>query len=580
MRHKILPWVNQTVVSTPAEQITELSPSEWFMRNRNIAGFDNAARALYTALRELVENGLDACEASKTLPDVSVTIRREQQEKKDPTVYTMRVEDHGVGVAPDSVPTLFGKILTGTKMELKQHRGHFGLGGKMAFLYAQVTTQSPIKVITCRINSRKVAMFTLKINIQKNEPSIIEKKIIPVAKFMESQEKQNATKPSQIKEKALKKKPKKEETWHGTIIELSLMGDWQRSKSKILEYFKRTAIIVPYANLTLETPDDETYHYKRATESMPEPPEEILPHPHGVDTETLARMMIVSRSTTLSDFLMENFHRVGQKTAEDFLRFAGLNGKKNPKKLSRDEIVKLMETMEKYDKFLPPDPKCLSPIGEDILVTGIKKELSPAFVTAVTRSPSVYSGHAFIVEVGLAYGGQITPGLNLYRFSNRIPLLYDEGSDVTSKVAKEIDWRRYHISPELPIAIFIHLASTKIPYKTVGKEYIAEVDEIKREIDLGLKECARRLSIWLSKRERSEYVAKRMTMLKDYYTFIASTLEKSLSRKVSVEKLFNNNNHNNKTDGVEVRPEEGGEPIVDSQTAIEKPATTSEKGSA
>ena len=75
--------VNYTVVATPAEQITELSPSEWLMRNRNIAGFDNAARALYTALRELVENGLDACEASKTLPDVSVTIRREQQDKKD-----------------------------------------------------------------------------------------------------------------------------------------------------------------------------------------------------------------------------------------------------------------------------------------------------------------------------------------------------------------------------------------------------------------------------------------------------------------------------------------------------------------
>jgi DNA topoisomerase-6 subunit B len=568
------------VVSTPAEQITELSPSEWFMRNRNIAGFDNAARALYTALRELVENGLDACEASRTLPEVLVSIRREQHDKKDPTVYLMRVEDHGVGVAPDSVPTLFGKVLTGTKMELKQHRGHFGLGGKMAFLYAQVTTQSPIKVITCRINSRKVAIFTLKIEIQKNEPTIIEKKIVPVAKFMESQKRQ-AGMPDQTKERNVKKKPsKKEETWHGTIIELSLMGDWQRSKSKILEYFKRTAIIVPYANLTLETPEGETYNYSRATKSMPEPPEEILPHPHGVDTETLARMIVVSRSTTLRDFLMENFHRVGEKTAEDFLRFADLSGKKNPKKLSRDEIVRLMETMEKYEKFLPPDPKCLSPIGEEILVTGIKKELSPAFVTAVSRSPSVYSGHAFVVEVGLAYGGQITPGINLYRFSNRIPLLYDEGSDVTSKVAREIDWRRYHISPEMPIAVFIHLASTKIPYKTVGKEYIAEVDEIKREIDLGLKECARRLSIWLSKRERSEYVAKRMTMLRDYYTFIASTLERALSRKVNIEKLFDNNNHNNKTADAEMTLEKGGEVVVDAPTVIEKPTAASEKSDA
>lgn len=565
------------MVTMPTDQITELSPSEWFMRNRNIAGFDNAARALYTALREIIENGLDACEASKTLPEVIVSLRREQEDKRDPTVYVLRVEDHGVGVAPNDVPTLFGKILTGTKMALKQHRGHFGLGGKMAFLYGQVTTQSPIKVITCCVSSRKVAIFSLKINIQRNEPQILERKVIPVSKFLQTQKASPVTTDDKKKRKGSSKKPsKKEPIWHGTIIELSLMGDWQRSKSKILEYFKRTAIIVPYANLTFETPDGEVYRYERATESLPEPPEEILPHPHGVDTETLAQMIKVSRSTTLSGFLMENFHRVGEKTAEDFLKFADLSGKKNPKKLNREEMVKLMENMEKYDRFLPPDPKCLSPIGEEIMETGIKKELSPAFVTAVTRSPSVYSGHAFVVEVGLAYGGQIPPGMSLYRFSNRIPLLYDEGSDVTSKVVRELDWRRYHISPDRPIAIFIHLASTKIPYKTVGKEYIAEVDEIKREIDLGLKECARRLSIWLGKKERSEYVAKRMTLLKDYYAFIASTLERSISRKIDISKLFSNN----KPNGIATATaqEEGGESVVDEETVVGKVAATSEKG--
>jgi DNA topoisomerase-6 subunit B len=561
----------------PTDQITQLSPSEWFMRNRNIAGFDNAARALYTALRELVENGLDACEASRTLPEVIVSLKREQEDKKDPTVYVLRVEDHGIGVAPDHVPTLFGKILTGTKMALKQHRGHFGLGGKMAFLYGQVTTQSPIKVTTCCVNSRKVAMFSLKIDIQKNEPQILERKVLPVSKFLQTQKVSPVTTDDRKKKKGSSKKTsKKEPLWHGTITELSLMGDWQRSKAKILEYFKRTAIIVPYANLTFETPDGEVFKYERATESLPEPPQEILPHPHGVDTETLAQMIRISRSTDMSDFLMENFHRVGEKTAEDFLKFAELNGKKNPKKLTREEMVKLMESMEKYDKFLPPDPKCLSPIGEEILETGIKKELSPSFVTAVTRSPSVYGGHAFIVEVGLAYGGQILPGMSIYRFSNRIPLLYDEGSDVTSKVVRELDWRRYHISQEIPIAIFIHLASTKIPYKTVGKEYIAEVDEIKREIELGLKECARRLSIWLSKKERSEYVAKRMTLLKDFYSFIASTLEKSISRKVDIGKLFDNNK-NHATD--KTRPEkEGGEPPVDEETVIEKVTTGTEEG--
>jgi DNA topoisomerase-6 subunit B len=414
-------------------------------------------------------------------------------------------------------------------------------------------------------------MFSLKIDIQKNEPQILERKIIPVSKFLQTQKVAPVTADEGKKRGPKSKTSKKEPLWHGTVTEFSLMGDWQRSKAKILEYFKRTAIIVPYANLTFETPDGEVFKYERATELLPEPPQEILPHPHGVDTETLAQMIRISNSKDLTDFLMENFHRVGEKTADDFLKFADVSGKKNPKKLSREEMVKLMESMEKYDKFLPPDPKCLSPIGEEILETGIKKELSPSFVTGVTRSPSVYSGHAFIVEVGLAYGGQIPPGMNIYRFSNRIPLLYDEGSDVTSKVVRELDWRRYHISQDIPIAIFIHLASTKIPYKTVGKEYIAEVDEIKREIELGLKECARRLSIWLSKKERSEYVAKRMTLLKDLYTFIASTLEKSISRKVDISKLFDNNKV---LAAKETGPEtEGGEPIVDEENVPEEVTT-------
>jgi DNA topoisomerase-6 subunit B len=567
------------VATMPMEQITELSPSEWFIRNRNIAGFDNAARALYTAVREQVENGLDACEASRTLPEVMVTLKREQEDKKDPTVYSLRIEDHGIGVAPDSVPTLFGRILTGTKMALKQHRGHFGLGGKMAFLYGQVTTQSPIRVVTCRVNSRKVAVFSLRINIQKNEPTILERKIIPLSKFLETHKPTGPIITGKGKRgKSVKSSSKKEALWHGTIVEFSLMGDWQRSKAKILEYFKRTAIIVPYANLAFESPDSEVYKYDRATESLPEPPEEILPHPHGVDTETLAQMIKISKASTLKGFLMENFHRVGEKTAEDYLKFAELQAKKNPKKLTREEMVKLMESMEKYDKFLPPDPKCLSPIGEEILETGIKKELSPNYVTAVSRSPSVYSGHAFVVEVGLAYGGQIPPGMNLYRFSNRIPLLYDEGSDVTSRVVRELDWRRYHISSELPIAIFIHLCSTKIPYKTVGKEFIAEVDEIKREIDLGLKECARRLSIWLSKKERSEYVAKRMTLLKDFYTFIASTLDKSISRKVDLNKLFEN--EKNHVAPATVPTIDRGEINVNGNSALQKTSTSSEKGKA
>ena len=49
-----------------------ISPSEFFYRNRDLAGYNNPAKALYTATRELVENSLDACESANILPNISV----------------------------------------------------------------------------------------------------------------------------------------------------------------------------------------------------------------------------------------------------------------------------------------------------------------------------------------------------------------------------------------------------------------------------------------------------------------------------------------------------------------------------
>ncbi len=41
----------------------------------------------------------------------------------------------------------------------------------------------------------------------------------------------------------------------------------------------------------------------------------------------------------------------------------------------------------------------------------------------------VHEGHAFIVEAAVSVGGKnIKPGLNIHRFANRIPLLFEVGS--------------------------------------------------------------------------------------------------------------------------------------------------------
>jgi len=221
--------------------------------------------------------------------------------------------------------------------------------------------------------------------------------------------------------------------------------------------------------------------------------------------------------------MVTHFHRVGEKIATKFLEFAGISPRLPPKRLNTNQIVAIVDALQRFPDFLQPDAAVLSPIGEGILLAGINKELQPEFATVVDRPPSSYSGFPFLVEVGVAYGGKILqPGVKLFRFANRIPLLYDESSDVSFEVLnQEVDWRRYHVPQDAPVGVITHICSTRIPYKTVGKEYIADRPEIQREIRNAAREALRRLGIFLSKKGSMEAVQRKMNIYGKYLPLIA-----------------------------------------------------------
>ncbi|MDG6979118.1 MAG: DNA topoisomerase VI subunit B [Nitrososphaerota archaeon] len=473
---------------------SEISPSEFFYRNRDLAGFTNPARALYMAVRELVENSLDACELTRMLPDIYVRIVPDGQggETSEPRAYRVTVADNGPGVDPHHVPRAFGKVFYGSKYVLRQSRGMFGMGGTMAVLYGQITTNKPVKVTTS-VDGKSRHIFEMLIDIGENKPIILRR---------DTEEANGKT---------------------GTRVDVVLEGDFTRSAQKINEYFKQTALVGSYANLTFVDPIGRISTFERATESLPPPPKETLPHPYGVDVEAFKRMVKLNEEKTMKRFMTTHFHRLGDKTAVKFLMFAGVKPELAPEKLSNEQVVTIVDALQRFQEFLPPDASCLSPVGEQILSTGILKELEPEFSTVVARPPSSYSGFPFLVEVGLVYGGKVLePGRKLFRFANRIPLLYDESSDVSFRVLnEEIDWRRYHVPDEAPVAVITHICSTKVPYKTVGKEYIADRPEIEAEIRNAVREALRRLSLYLSKKGSMEAVQRKMNIYGKYLPLIA-----------------------------------------------------------
>ena len=52
----------------------EISVSEFFTKNRHLLGFDIPRKALLTAVKEAVDNSLDACEEAGILPEIAVEL--------------------------------------------------------------------------------------------------------------------------------------------------------------------------------------------------------------------------------------------------------------------------------------------------------------------------------------------------------------------------------------------------------------------------------------------------------------------------------------------------------------------------
>src|SRR5438093_7204358 len=517
---------------TVAEVFQEISAADFFYRNRDIAGFTSPSRSIYSTIRELVENSLDACETGGIPPDIYVRLSHESGPLDGPGVYDLRIEDNGIGVPGDIIPSAFGQVLYGSKYKLRQTRGTFGLGGKMALLYGQITTHKEAQIISSNNPKNRITEVALRTDIQQNKPIVLKKKTVP-----------NKT------------------HWRGTIIEFKTEADYARAMSKILEYFKQTAIIVPYANITFVDPKGRLYRFIRGTTKVPPAPTETSPHPHGVDVETVQRMLKLTNAKSLQEFLRKQFQRIGDTTARNLLTYACFSPeegskqnsrklskkeveKRDPRNLSASDVLKLVNAMKTYEHFLSPDPTSLSPLGEDLLATGIKKELGitdeeiqtgSAFVTTLQRRPATYAGFPFIIEVGLASSKQIEMQgkILLFRFANKIPLLFDEASDVSWKVVDtEIDWRNYKVIPgETPLAVFVHVCSTKIPYKTVGKEFIADRPEVEHEILNAIREVGRNLRLYLSKREHLTQEKRRLDVFEKYLPKVAQ-----FSTKLAKEK--------------------------------------------
>ncbi|CAI9096366.1 OLC1v1032492C1 [Oldenlandia corymbosa var. corymbosa] len=548
--------------------LKQKSPAEFFADNKNIAGFDNPGKCLYTTVRELVENALDSAESISKLPMVEITIEeigrnkfnsmiglanhervdaelyddfesakaREKRLAKEARIqeiqaknasmgkkskeplttkaikgrgeasyYRVTCKDNGRGMPHDDIPNMFGRVLSGTKYGLKQTRGKFGLGAKMALIWSKMSTGLPIEISSSMKGQTYSTFCKLDIDIHRNIPHI------------------------HVHEKRDNK-----EQWHGAEIQIVIEGNWTTYRSKILHYMRQMAVITPYAEFLFrflsDTPDkNATVRFTRRTDIMPPIPHETKYHPSAVDLLLIKRLIAETSKQNLLQFLQHEFVNISKSHAERLIGEMGpdFSPKMLVKSLTSQQIVR-MHQLFRQAKFDDPSGDCLSPAGEYNLRLGIIKELHPDMVATYSGSAQVFEGHPFIVEAGVSIGGKdVKLGVNIFRFANRIPLLFEQGADVVTRTAlKRINWNTYKINQiQDKIGVFVSIVSTKIPFKGTGKEYIGDdISEIAATVKTSIQQCCSQLKFKIVKKIQAREQQERKRNLTRYIPDVTSAL--------------------------------------------------------
>ncbi len=243
------------------------------------------------------------------------------------------------------------------------------------------------------------------------------------------------------------------------------------------------------------------------------------------------KMLQDTKARTLQSFLMQDFSRVSAKVAKEICAKAGLPENAKPSRIARQESEKLYKAINET-KIMAPPTDCISPLGEELIIKGLKKEINAEFYAAVTRSPSVYRGNPFQVECGIAYGGDLPQDelVRVMRFANRVPLLYQQSACASIKAIINTAWRNYGMSqskgalPQGPAVILIHIASVWVPFTSESKEAIAHYPEILKEMRLALQECGRKLAAHIRHTVRAREQKEKLNLFEKYIPEVASSL--------------------------------------------------------
>jgi DNA topoisomerase-6 subunit B len=505
-----------------ASQQKQVAISEFFEKNKHFLGFDSSIRSLITAVKEAVDNALDACEEARILPDIFIQITKIDDKKN---IIELLIEDNGPGIPKKSIEKVFGQLLFGSRFHaIRQSRGQQGIGITGVVMYSQLTTGRKTSVRSKIKTEATASVVKIGLDTRANK----------------------AIKEGEDREIWIGRDGEPKE--HGLEIRTRMKGKYQKGRQSVWQYLRMTSIVNPHADITYVDPDGETFHWPRVTERLPTKVEAIKPHPHGIELGALQRMLRESKDSKMTVFLRNNFSGISARATKELLIAADIEEKVKPPSMAPEQIRALLEAFQgdrlhegKPIKLLNPPTNCLSPIEELLIKKGLSKTIDSKFVTTMTRAPTVSSGNPFQVEVGLIFGEGMAADkpVEILRFANRVPLMYQQGGCLLTKAIESVDWRQYGLDqaggkgiPKGPAALLVHLASTNVQFTSEAKEAVADNEEVLEELRKAMLEMGRGLRKHLEKQKKKAKTQEKFELVNDIIPAIAEKCAKILEKPV------------------------------------------------
>ena len=502
--------------------IKKSSVAEYFSKNLQQVGFSSSAKAVLTTLKESVDNSLDACEEAGILPEIKISVKKEEAGSgKNTDLISVSVEDNGPGLPVRDLAKVFGEYLVSSKFgQGRCSRGQQGIGVSAATAYAQLTGAKGVQVTTRTASGPSAISALINMDIKNNKGILTKKKAVQWEKR------------------------------RGLKAEFLIEGKAQlNGEGGLVTYLEGTALVNPHLSLEYRLLDKEAVFIPRVSEEVPTIPPAVPPHPHTMKLGEFLQHAGLHGKIKLKAFLKTGFSRVSDK-ALSLMEKEGLDKNLFSKTLSaikEEEYKAVFRALHKIPLANPPSRSVMI-VGEEGLSKSVRRLGDVDFFSVVTRTPKICDYKSVVVETALARlksrpgsgnreGGNLGAGkeeegpVRLLRFANRVPLQFDKSSCAVTKAAESVNWRNYGLSQpkrSLPLGPYIFAVAVTSPFikfKNASKETIDAGEELVEEIRLTLMRAGQKLQRHIRKEKREEDLIKK----REYIEKFAPVLLKKLS---------------------------------------------------